>query len=167
MEPCLYPSYRAVTRPQFLLQLGTKSITQFTSHLGSSQIQLDVHMGMQSFRSHSFLYQKVRCNFFVFTYISNLIPYCSKQTPTKAPRISKLRPAGVPHVPGPNFRTTLIGNDHPRGCPLPWWSFPESDLHSWAVYCWLSWTSLVGRNCSRLVSKVHIQFIMYIRTPWS
>ena len=92
-------------------------------HLESSQIQLDVRMEMQSFQLNSFLYQKVRRNFFVFTYIINLIPYCSQQTPTKGLWISELRPADVPHVPGagtPSARCTSSANSRMvNSSPLP------------------------------------------------
>ena len=55
MGLCLYLSYLGATKQQFLLQLGIKSITRFTSHLGSSQMLLDMLTGMQYFLSHSFL----------------------------------------------------------------------------------------------------------------
>ena len=73
-------------------------------------------------------------SFFASIYVINLVSLCSEQAPTKAPRISKFCPADVSHVPSPNFCTTPIRNDCPRGCPLPRRSFQKSNLYSWAIY---------------------------------
>jgi hypothetical protein len=78
MGLCLYLSYLAVTKRLFLSQPGIKSITQFTSHLGSSQTLLDPLTGMESFRSHSFLSQKVCHKFFWLLPISDYITAVNK-----------------------------------------------------------------------------------------
>jgi hypothetical protein len=79
MGLCLYLSYLAVTKRLFLSQPGIKSITQFTSHLGSSQTLLDALTGMESFRSHSFLSRKVCRKFFWLLPISDYITAANKR----------------------------------------------------------------------------------------
>lgn len=116
-------------------------------------------MGIRSFQSHFFLFQKVSTGFFyimILLYIMMLIVslHYSKQTSKKTPWIPTLCAPSVPYVPSPCLCTASSRHDCARGCSMPVWSFPEGCVQSRTLHCWLPRTSLVGGNHSRLVSQV-------------
>jgi hypothetical protein len=70
--------------------------------------------------------------------------------------ISAFCAPGVSHVFSTNFHTPQGSHDGTRGCSLSRRPFSTRDLLARSLYCRLSRTSMAGRNCLLVVSKVCI-----------